>query len=150
MEYPLLSGLNPLDRSTAVKLDESDELAKYKSEFQISDPNLCYLDGNSLGRLPKETVTRVHDFLINEWGTELVDGWSHWIDEAQPTGDLLGRATLGAAPGQVLVCDTTSVNFYQLCVAAIRARPGEKRSSLTPQISQPIDSSFRESSSNSI
>jgi kynureninase len=64
--------------------------------------------------------------MVREWGHELVDGWSHWIDEAQPTGDLLGRATLGAAAGQVLVCDTTSVNFYQLCVAAIKARPGRK------------------------
>jgi kynureninase len=68
----------------------------------------------------------VSKFLTEEWGSELVDGWSHWIDEAQPAGDLLGRATLGAAAGQVLVCDTTSVNFYQLCVAAINANPDRK------------------------
>ena len=66
------------------------------------------------------------DFLSQEWGNEVVTGWSHWIDEAQVAGDLLGRAVLGAGPGQVLVCDTTSVNFYQLCVAAIKARPGRK------------------------
>jgi kynureninase len=68
----------------------------------------------------------VSDFLSQEWGNEVVTGWSHWIDEAQVAGDLLGRAALGAGPGQVLVCDTTSVNFYQLCLAAINARPGRK------------------------
>jgi kynureninase len=87
---------------------------------------MCYLDGNSLGRLPKATVTAINDFMTNEWGPEVVTGWSHWVDEAQPTGDLLGEAALGAAAGQVLVCDTTSVNFYQLCLAAIHARPGRK------------------------
>jgi kynureninase len=68
----------------------------------------------------------VNDFLSQEWGKELVDGWAHWIDEAQAAGNLLGRATLGAAEGQTLVQDTTSVNFYQLCNAAIKARPGRK------------------------
>jgi len=127
MSYPLLAGLgDPLLRETAVALDQSDELASFRSEFFIKDENVCYLDGNSLGRLPKKTIDRVNSFLTEEWGTELVDGWNHWIDEAQPAGDLLGRATLGAAAGQVLVCDTTSVNLYQLCVAAIKARPGRK------------------------
>jgi kynureninase len=79
-----------------------------------------------LGRLPHATVKAVSDFLSQEWGNEVVTGWSHWMDEAQVAGDLLGRAVLGAGPGQVLVCDTTSVNFYQLCVAAIKARPGRK------------------------
>jgi kynureninase len=87
---------------------------------------MCYLDGNSLGRLPKATITAINDLMTKEWGPEVVTGWSHWVDEAQPTGDLLGAAALGAAPGQVLVCDTTSVNFYQLCLAAIHARPGRK------------------------
>jgi kynureninase len=127
MSYPLLEGLgNPLERETALALDKADELASFRNEFFIKDENLCYLDGNSLGRLPKKTIDSVNHFLTEEWGTELVDGWSHWIDEAQPAGDLLGRATLGAAAGQVLVCDTTSVNLYQLCVAAIKARPGRK------------------------
>ena len=113
-------------RSFAEALDAADELAKYKQQFQISDPDLCYLDGNSLGRLPKKTIEQVNHFLTEEWGKELVDGWSHWIDQAQPAGDLLARAVLGAGPGQTLVCDTTSVNFYQLCMAAIKARPGRK------------------------
>lgn len=114
------------DRAYALELDKNDPLAEYRSKFVITDPNLCYLDGNSLGRLPHATVKAVSDFLSQEWGNEVVTGWSHWIDEAQVAGDLLGRAALGAGPGQVLVCDTTSVNFYQLCLAAINARPGRK------------------------
>jgi kynureninase len=114
------------DRQYAEELDKKDPLAHFKSQFVIGDPEMCYLDGNSLGRLPKATVTAINDFMTKEWGPEVVTGWSHWVDEAQPTGDLLGEAALGAAAGQVLVCDTTSVNFYQLCLAAIHARPGRK------------------------
>jgi kynureninase len=114
------------DREYALELDKNDPLAHFKSRFVITDPQMCYLDGNSLGRLPKSTITAISDFMNKEWGPEVVTGWSHWVDEAQPTGDLLGEAALGAAPGQVLVCDTTSVNFYQLCLAAIHARPGRK------------------------
>ena len=114
------------DREYALELDKNDPLAHFKSRFVITDPDLCYLDGNSLGRLPHDTVKAVNDFLTHEWGREVVTGWSHWVDEAQPAGDLLGRSVLGAAPGQVLVCDTTSVNFYQLCLAAINSRPGRK------------------------
>ena len=114
------------DRQYALELDKKDPLAHFKSQFVVGDPQMCYLDGNSLGRLPKATVTAINDFMTKEWGPEVVTGWSHWVDEAQPTGDLLGEAALGAAAGQVLVCDTTSVNFYQLCLAAIHARPGRK------------------------
>jgi kynureninase len=116
----------PTERSYAEALDAADPLAHYKSQFQISDPELCYLDGNSLGRLPLAAVAGVNDFLTNEWGRELVDGWAHWIDESQAAGNLLGRSVLGAAEGQTLVQDTTSVNFYQMCLAAIKARPGRK------------------------
>jgi kynureninase len=114
------------NRQTAVDLDKNDPLARFKEQFVINDSEVCYLDGNSLGRMPKGTKQAVNDFL-DEWSNELVDGWSHWIDEAQPTGDLLGRAALGAAAGQVLAVDTTSVNFFQLCSAAIMARPNRKK-----------------------
>jgi kynureninase len=118
--------VQPTERAFAEALDAADPLAHYRDQFVITDPDLCYLDGNSLGRLPKATVERVANFVTNEWGRELVDGWAHWIDEATTAGDLLCRAVLGAAAGQTLVCDTTSVNFYQLCSAAIQARPGRK------------------------
>jgi len=114
------------DRQFALDLDSRDPLARFRSQFVISNPNICYLDGNSLGRLPLTTIDAVNAFMRDEWGPEVVTGWGHWVDEAQPTGDLIGRATLGAAAGQVLACDTTSVNFYQLALAAIHARPGRK------------------------
>jgi kynureninase len=118
--------MNVTDREYALELDRNDPLAHFKSQFVVSDPQMCYLDGNSLGRLPKATVVAINSFMADEWGPEVVTGWGHWVDEAQPTGDLLGAAALGAGPGQVLVCDTTSINFYQLCLAAINARPGRK------------------------
>ena len=117
--------MNVTDRAYALELDKNDPLAHFKSQFVVTDPQMCYLDGNSLGRLPKETISAVNN-LMTEWGAEVVTGWGHWVDEAQPTGDLLGQAALGAGPGQILVCDTTSVNFYQLCLAAVHARPGRK------------------------
>ena len=84
-----------LTRNDALALDATDPLADYRRRFHIGDPDLCYLDGNSLGRLPLATIEAVNTFLTQQWGDQLVDGWSHWIDEARTTGDLLGRATLG-------------------------------------------------------
>jgi kynureninase len=114
-------------RDDALQLDMQDGLARYRSEFLIADPELCYLDGNSLGRIPRRTIDALQHFLVDEWGAKIVDGWADWIDEASQTGDLIGRSALGAAAGQVLACDTTSVNLYQLCSAAIKARPGRKK-----------------------
>ena len=118
--------MSGIDREYALQLDREDRLAPFRELFINDNPEICYLDGNSLGRLPKSTLTAINDYLRNEWGKEVVTGWSHWIDEAQVTGDLIGQSALGAGPGQVLACDTTSVNFYQLCMAAISARPGRK------------------------
>jgi kynureninase len=118
--------MNVTDRQYALDLDTNDPLARFKNQFVITDPDLCYLDGNSLGRLPKRTIDVVNNYLTNEWGPRLVEGWGEWIDQAETTGDLIGRAALGAASGQVLACDTTSVNFYQLVGAALAARPGRK------------------------
>lgn len=114
-------------REDALRLDASDGLAHFRSQFFIADSEVCYLDGNSLGRLPLRTLESINDFLKDEWGTKIVDGWGDWIDEATRTGDLIGRSALGAGPGQVLACDTTSINFYQLCAAALKARPGKKK-----------------------
>jgi kynureninase len=115
-----------ITQAQAQELDRKDPLNNYISEFVKNDPTLCYLDGNSLGRLPKQTIENINNFLTNEWGKELVNGWTHWIDEAQRVGDLVGEAALGAKNGQVLVTDTTSINFYRACKAAISARPGRK------------------------
>ncbi len=120
------SDLEITSRAHAEALDANDPLAHYRDEFFIADPAQCYLDGNSLGRLPKRTIEKVNNYLLKEWGEQMVNGWSSWIDEAKSTGDLIGRAALGATAGQVLAVDTTSVNFFQMCDAAIAARPGRR------------------------
>lgn len=126
------------DREYALELDRNDPLAHFRSRFVITDPDMCYLDGNSLGRLPHSTVIAINDYMTKEWGREVVTGWSHWVDEAQPIGDLIGRSALGASSGQMLACDTTSVNFYQLALAAINARPG-RRTIITDAANFPTD-----------
>ncbi len=108
-------------------LDAADPLKDFPAQFVVKDPDTCYLDGNSLGRLPKRTVERVNTFLHDEWGTWLVDGWSRWIDAAETAGDQLASTCLGTGPGQTLVIDTTSVNFYQLANAVVAAHPDRKR-----------------------
>ena len=125
-------------RQDALDLDAKDPLAKYRDLFVFTDPEVCYLDGNSLGRLPKSTVETINKFLIEGWGTKIVDGWGEWIDKAETTGDLIGRSALGAAAGQTLAMDTTSVNFYRLVRAAISARPGRK-TIITDEANFPTD-----------
>jgi kynureninase len=125
MSEPILPGDATL-RSTAEALDAADALAHFRDRFYIDDEDACYLDGNSLGRLPFDTVSAVGEFMNDEWGSEAVNGWSHWIDEASEVGDIVAAASLGTGPGQTLVCDTTSVNLYQLVGAAIRANAGRK------------------------
>jgi kynureninase len=127
-----------LTRQAALDLDANDPLAKYRDRFVFTDPEVCYLDGNSLGRLPKATVETINKFLIEGWGTKIVDGWGEWIDKAETTGDLIGRSALGAAAGQTLAMDTTSVNFYRLVRAAISARPGRK-TIITDEANFPTD-----------
>jgi kynureninase len=125
-------------RQDALDLDANDPLARYRDLFVFTDPEVCYLDGNSLGRLPKATVETVNEFLIEGWGAKIVDGWGEWIDKAETTGDLIGRSALGSAVGQTLAMDTTSVNFYRLVRAAISARPGRK-TIITDEANFPTD-----------
>ena len=103
-------------------LDAADPLASFRARFVVADPNLVYLDGNSLGRLPRATVDRLAGLVGEEWGAELVRGWEHWIDEPIRVGDLLGEGILGAKPGEVLVCNSTTINLYKLANAALDAR----------------------------
>lgn len=119
-------------------LDATDPLGVFRSRFVIDDSDLCYLDGNSLGRLPHDTVQALDTVVRKEWGGELVGGWEHWVDQAVHVGDRLGETTLAAAPGQVLVTDTTSVNFYRLVHAALRDRP-ERRTIVIDEANFPTD-----------
>ncbi|HEY7431301.1 MAG TPA: kynureninase [Streptosporangiaceae bacterium] len=114
------------DRSYAAECDAADELAPFRGRFAWDDPSLIYLDGNSLGMLPLATIDRVTDVVRREWGAGLVRSWRDWVDLPGRAGDLLGEHLLGAAPGQVLVSDSTTVNLYKLARAALAARPGRR------------------------
>ena len=117
-----MTGAQDLE-SQARRRDASDPLAAYRKRFLIGDPDLVYLLGNSLGRLPRQTVTRMRTAVEQEWGRDLIGGWKGgWLDAPTRLGDQLGRL-LGAAAGQVVVCDSTSVNLYKATMAALALRP---------------------------
>jgi kynureninase len=115
--------MTDLSRERAVALDGADPLAPLRDAFAHDDPELIYLDGNSLGRLPTAGAERIAQVVRDEWGSGLIRSWSHWVDLPTRTGDLIASALLGAAPGQVAVSDSTTVNLYKLAVAALDARP---------------------------
>jgi kynureninase len=115
---------DPLSRAHAEALDASDPLAGFRDRFVIDDPELVYLDGNSLGRLSKATEARLIEVIRAEWGRDLVRHWDVWLPLPSVIGDRVGEALLGAAPGQVVVGDSTTVNLYKGAVAALDARPG--------------------------
>ena len=114
----------PTDRAYAEECDTADPLASFRERFVRDDPQLIYLDGNSLGMLPLATAERISEVVRTEWGKGLIRSWDHWVDLPRRAGDLLGRHLLGAAPGQVVVADSTTVNLYKLACAALAARPG--------------------------
>ncbi|HUA28265.1 MAG TPA: kynureninase [Streptosporangiaceae bacterium] len=114
----------PLDRSYAQDLDAADPLAGFRDRFVRDDPAPVYLDGNSLGPLPRSTQARIAEVVGQEWGSGLVRSWHRWIELPGEVGDLLGEHLIGAAAGQVAVCDSTTVNLYKLACAALDARPG--------------------------
>jgi kynureninase len=109
-----------LTREHAAALDAADPLAGFRERFVFADERRVYLDGNSLGRLPVATRDRLRD-LVEEWGAQLVSGWHDWIDAPTRVGDLLAESALGARPGEVVVCDSTTVNLFKLCSAALDA-----------------------------
>ncbi len=109
-------------REAAAALDERDPLGGFQERFVI-DPDVVYLDGNSLGCLPRATVGRL-ERLVAQWGERGVRGWDEgWLDLPLEVGDRLGAAVLGAAPGQTVIGDSTTVCFYKLVCAALDARP---------------------------
>jgi kynureninase len=111
-----------MERREADRLDAEDPLAGFRGRFVIDDEELIYVDGNSLGRLPAETVRRLAS-RVDEWGTRLVRAWHDWIDLPLRVGDRLAPL-VGAGPGEVLMADSTTVNLYKLAAATLEARPG--------------------------
>ena len=128
----------PTDRSYAEELDAGDPLGAFRERFVIDDPGLIYLDGNSLGRLPRSTQARLRQLIDSEWGRELIDGWDRWLDLPMTVGDLIGTELLDARQGEVVVADSTTVNFYRVAAAALDARTG-RRAILTDRPNFPTD-----------
>ena len=111
----------------ARELDSKDKLATYRERFVISDPDLLYFDSNSLGRLTKASLERARQVVEEEWGKGLIRGWNQgWWDATSRVGDKIGKLT-GAAAGQVVVSDTTSINLFKLTLAALALLPDKKR-----------------------
>jgi kynureninase len=105
-------------REDVLALDAADGLARFRDAFRFDDPDVVYVDGTSLGRLPHATAARLRE-LVDTWGSELVEAWEDWIDLPVRAGDALGTALLGARPGETLVCDSVTVNLHKLTRAAL-------------------------------
>ncbi|HMU94483.1 MAG TPA: kynureninase [Anaerolineales bacterium] len=114
-------------REFAQQLDTHDRLAAIRNEFVIHDPNLIYLDGNSLGLLPKAAQAKARQVVEEQWGVDLIRGWNKgWWDSPARVGDKIGQL-IGAAAGQVLVNDTVSLNLFKLAAAALTLQPSKTR-----------------------
>ena len=114
-------------REFATQLDQGDSLASYHERFVVKDADLIYLDGNSLGRLPKSVIERMKKAVEEEWGSDLIRGWNKgWWESPKRIGDKIG-SLLGAAEGQIIVGDQTSINLFKLATAALTFQPHRKR-----------------------
>jgi kynureninase len=114
------------NRANLAELDATDPLAGFRDRFFLPD-GVIYLDGNSLGALPKATPRRVAEVIEREWGCSLIRAWNehNWIGLATRVGEKIGRL-IGAAPGTTMVADSTSINLFKLLGAALAARPGRR------------------------
>jgi kynureninase len=102
-----------------LRLDAQDPLAPLRDHFSLP-PGVIYLDGNSLGALPRATAARVAEVVTQEWGTDLIKAWNTagWFDLPQRLGNQIARL-IGAQPGEVVATDSTSVNLFKVLTAAI-------------------------------
>jgi kynureninase len=123
-------------RERCEELDSSDPLRHVRDRFVVPE-GVVYLDGNSLGVLPKAVPARVLDVLEREWGIGIVGSWDTWISAPDRVGDKIARL-IGALEGEVVVVDTTTIALFKLLAAALNARPG-RRVILTTATNFPTD-----------
>jgi kynureninase len=108
-------------------VDQEDPLRGYRKEFYLPDENTIYLDGNSLGRLPQGTRYRMKEVIDHQWGTRLIRSWNEgWYDRTLDISEKLERI-IGARAGEVISCDSTSVNLYKLAYASLKAKPARTK-----------------------
>ncbi len=108
-------------------LDQQDELAAFRRRFVVNEPNLIYLDGNSLGRLPHETATLLQKMVAEQWGNRLIRGWNEgWMALSERIGGKIGQL-IGADEDEVIIADSTSVNLFKLALAAVRFQHGRHK-----------------------
>ena len=113
-------------RADALARDADDPLAFARARFALPE-GVIYLDGNSLGALPRRTAARVADTVTREWGEGLIRSWNDagWIDAPAKVGGRIARL-IGAQTGEVIVADSTSINVFKLAAAALALRPGRR------------------------
>jgi kynureninase len=114
-----------ITRHDALGLDSADPLGRWRHEFLLPDPDLAYLDGNSLGMPPKRSISEVERVMREEWAGDLIRSWSHWVDLPQRTGAVLAPL-LGVDPDEVVVHDSTTLNIYQHVHIALAMRPDRR------------------------
>ncbi len=107
-------------------LDAADPLAGNRALFALPD-GIVYLDGNSLGALPKATPSRIGDAIANQWGRDLITAWNRhdWIGAPARAAAKIA-SLIGANPREVMVCDSTSLNLFKLLASALALRPGRR------------------------
>lgn len=115
-----------VSRAALAALDAADALAPFRDRFVLPD-GVIYLDGNSLGPVPKVTPTRVADVLSRQWGESLIRSWTAhgWMGLPFQVGEKIGRL-IGAAPNSTVVADSTSVNLFKLLAGALALRPDRR------------------------
>jgi kynureninase len=127
-------------REQCVALDQRDPLAPLRERFDLPE-GVIYLDGNSLGARPRAALARAHWVVEREWGRDLIGSWNSagWFDMPRRLGDRLAPL-IGAAPGEVAVTDTTSLNLFKALAAALRMQaPAARRVIVTERSNFPTD-----------
>jgi kynureninase len=122
----LVQTRSPRDLAAVRSWDAGDPLRSFRDRFDLP-PNVVYLDGNSLGALPRATGQRIARVVADEWGGGLIRSWNDcdWIRAPRRVGDKIA-GLIGAAPGEVIVADSTSANLFKLVHVALAARPGRR------------------------
>ncbi len=120
-----------ISRESAEALDAEDPLRHWWAEFVIPDPDLVYLDGNSLGRPARRTLEAARRVLEEEWPGGLIGSWEHWLGLPQRAGAALAPL-LGVDGDEVIVHDSTSVNLFQLVHGALALRPDRRVIAVDP------------------